>query len=631
MTTLIGIDNGGTLTDAIAVRDGKFYRAKALTTPHDLSKCFIESLAALSREVYGEEALDRLLGETEIIRYSTTQGTNALVQARDKGPRLGLVVESREDAAGLARTAREADMFATIVGDRIADVCSATDIDGDVVVGAINQLLAKGANRIVVALSQGDYVDREAQFRTLLLRKFPRHYLGAVPVLLAHELTVDGDFRHRAWSGLLNSFLHPTMEHFLYNAENELRQHNMRRPLMVFRNDGNSSRVAKTVALKTYSSGPRGGMEGARAYAGAYGAARAVCFDVGGTTTDIGVVSAKSVGEMDRGQVEGIATSFPMCDVLSVGIGGSSVLAFADGAYRIGPESVGASPGPACFGRGGDRPTITDVYLLLGYLDPDSYFAGRLKLVAANSEKAIDTHVATLAEVDRIEALLALDDAYHRRMAAAILQHAAVDGDTLLLAFGGAGPMSACKVAELAGIDRVVVPHAASVFCAYGLGFSDVRYAFEEAVTDDSEAVLARLLSRARREMFAEGFDADECAVVQKLLWTDGEESFTGEVPALDGRASARLRIEITRTLEHFPLRDVAATPGQAAAPHGMRHILDADGVRRDQPFYRIEEMEPGMAGTGPAVLEDAYATLRVPQGWTFLVNGNLDIVLERK
>lgn len=163
----------------------------------------------------------------------------------------------------------------------------------------------------------------------------------------------DDDDVRRAWTALFNAFLHPAMESFLYNAEHKLRERNARNPLLVFRNDGHSARVAKTIALKTYSSGPRGGMEGTRALAAHYGFEHVVSIDVGGTTTDVGEVRGGEVREERRGLVEGIRVSFPLCHLVSSGVGGSSVVRGAEGGrIVVGPESVGSAPGPACFALG---------------------------------------------------------------------------------------------------------------------------------------------------------------------------------------------------------------------------------------------------------------------------------------
>ncbi|MCW5283205.1 hydantoinase/oxoprolinase family protein [Verminephrobacter eiseniae] len=628
-STLICVDNGGTLTDAIAVRGGRFFRAKAITTAHDLSQCFIESIAALSREIFGETAIERLLQETGSIRYATTQGTNALVQGRDKGPRLGLLLPEGMAATALLSTPNEQALFAALVGERVGHIRD--DADDLAVIEAVNALLRKGCNRMVLALDGRQYGARELAFRRVFLRCFPRHFLGAVPLLLAHQLTDDTSVGRRTWTALLNAFLHPTMEHFLYHAEGELRRHGATRPLMIFRNDGNASRVAKTVALKTYSCGPRAGVEGARAYARAYGVSRIVSFDVGGTTTDISMAGAEVIDEMAHGPVAGVQTSFALCNILSAGIGGSSVLGWSGNGFEVGPQSVGAVPGPACFGRGGKRLTMTDVYLLGGWFDPETYFAGRLPIDRALSAQALHEHVSGPAKLEQDAALLALDDAYHRAMADAIAAHTAPARDTLLMAIGGAGPMSACSVGQLLGVDRVIVPHAAAVFCAYGIGFSDVRYRYEAVVGEDVRATFEALMQRAGRDMYAEGFELGGCKLMRSLI-VDGQADV-----AVDGehwpdtiRPDTRLRLEIVRPLQSFPVAEILAVDPHPATTTRKRNCLLPDGRRLDLPLYAPQELQPGAQGDGPALLEDAYTTARVLPGWRFEITANRDMLLQR-
>ena len=352
MERLINIDNGGTLTD-ICVWDGTdFTYTKTLTTPFDLSQCLFDGMAKASAEIFGQPSLPELLHSTKHIRYSTTQGTNALVER--KGPRIGLITDDIAVLDELRGSATERALFDDLVGDRIAAIdveLSDEELTAELV-RQVNKLTTDGAARLVVAA--GDGADgAERRIRRILLRKFPRHLLGSVPILYSSEFTTDRVRSRRIWSSVLNSFLHPTMERFLYNAEDRLRSHRVKNPLLIYRNDGASSRVAKSVALKTYSSGPRGGLEGTRALAQAYGLGHVLMIDVGGTTTDVGSVRKEEILTNRRGSIEGAPISIPMSDVQSCGVGGSSIIAVKDGEITVGPESVGAAPGPACFGFGG--------------------------------------------------------------------------------------------------------------------------------------------------------------------------------------------------------------------------------------------------------------------------------------
>ena len=250
MERLINIDNGGTLTD-ICVWDGQnFNYAKTLTTPFDLSKCLFDGLTKASESIFGAPDLEALLHSTKHIRYSTTQGTNALVER--KGPRIGLVTDDAAVVAELRATEAEASLFDALIGPRVAVIDPHADEDTLIfdLVQQVNKLTTDGAARIVVAVGDASGPG-ERRMRSILLRKFPRHLLGSVPVLYSWEFTADRVRTRRIWSGVINAFLHPTMERFLYNAEDRLRSHRVQNPLLIYRNDGASSRVAKSVALKT--------------------------------------------------------------------------------------------------------------------------------------------------------------------------------------------------------------------------------------------------------------------------------------------------------------------------------------------------------------------------------------------
>ncbi len=630
MAMLVSIDNGGTLTDACVIYGSQVFHAKTLTTPHDLTKCFVEVLREASRKIYGEPKLATLLEEVDYIRYSTTQGTNAVVQRI--GPRLGLILAEGSDVTKLIRNEHEGELFEAIVGVRSAKVD--LSLSGEAfeanVSKSVSDLISQGANRIVVSLNGEALVADEARMKRVTLLRYPRHMLGAVPILYSHQLSDDHDAARRTWSALLNSFLHPAMERFLYNAENVLREHRAKNPLLIFGNDGTSSRVAKCVALKTWGSGPRGGMEGAKAIALHYGRKAVVTMDVGGTTTDIGLVENETVSERRWGQLESIGISFPLSEVESFGVGGSSVFRVENGAIKIGPESVGSTPGPACFGRGGRQATITDAYLLLGVLDADSYFGGNLKLDAARAKAAIDENVAKPLGISVDEAIKHMERAYEERIASTIEPFLKDSGATTLLAFGGAGPISACGVAEKLGIAEIIVPHLAAVFSAFGIGFSDIAHVYEGALLDVSakglESTLADLQTRAKRDMFAEGFDISDCSVERAVNFTrkdveashrlNGAASLPAGIKASD---HPRVEVRATKTIPHFSMKQLEGKAQSNASTNSQRGALK---------LYRLEDMKAGEHGVGPAILEEAYFTCQVPKNWKFSISDNHDIVL---
>ncbi len=636
---LINIDNGGTLTDICVIGGRQVWRTKTLTTPYDLSKCFLDGLTKASRAIYGEEDLVRLILATDHIRYSTTQGTNALVER--KGQRIGIVLGGGLESADLRE--REPELFDALVAKRVAsiDLGLGDDALETAAVKAVNALSSAGANRLAIVVGGADRASSEIRLKKLLLRKFPPHLLGAIPLLYSHEVVEDDNDVRRAWTAVFNAFLHPAMERFLYRAEHALRERRVANPLLIFRNDGHSARVAKTIAIKTYSSGPRGGMEGSRALAAHYGFRRLLTMDVGGTTTDIGQVADGVVKSDRRGKVEGVEVSFPLSDVVSVGVGGSSIIKLAEREVRVGPESVGSAPGPACFGLGGTEATITDAFLVSGLLDPATFFGGELKIDPVRARNAVTAQVGKGLDLSVEDAACEMEKAWVAKIAASLKHYTAITPDTVLAAFGGGGPFVVCRVAEAAGITRVVIPALAAVFSAFGLGFSDIAHVYEAPLArrDDAslEAALATLMQKAQRGMFGEGFDLSECRVVKSLqvISDDKEQTLplkSAHLPAgLPAKARLVLTLEVARPIPQPTLSgDFIKGPRSAARSTAKRRVLVTGSGFKDLPLYRVEDQKPGASAAGPAVLEEAFFTCRVDAGWRFTINQAGDILLER-
>ncbi len=634
METLINIDNGGTLTDVCVWDGGAFTFTKTLTTPHDLSECLFAGIEKASAARYGQADITRLLHDTEHIRYSTTQGTNALVERR--GPMIGVLTTMSGLESDLQRSPAEQKLFSDLVGNRLLTLDpTAGDADFEFdAVQKVNRLTTLGAARVIVAAASPD---EERRLRHTLLRKFPRHLLGSVPFIYSWDLAGDRNDVRRVWSCVLNAFLHPTMERFLYAAERRLQEYKVANPLLVYRNDGASSRVAKSIALKTYSSGPRGGLEGTAALAQVYGLPRALMMDIGGTTTDVGVVENGSVAVADVGAIEGVHISYPMSDVVSAGVGGSSVIQLVDGAITVGPQSVGAAPGPACFGFGGKQATITDVNLLLGVLDAETYLDGTFTLDANRSRTVINDTIATPLGISLEEALIRMEHAYFQSLAASFGH--LVTGDTTLLAFGGAGPMSATGAARLAGVKQVLIPRTAAVFSAFGIAFSDIGKTYEvivaEPSADAARATYEALRSRAERDMFQEGYSLDDCQTswrllvekpdtdssVSRLPYEPGDEvDYPGHVVSLELTATAPLR--------HPELAPDSAVDPSAAPAAGRRAVRSDHDRVDDVPVHVLEDLSPGHFGAGPAIVEGPFFTARVLPGWTFRVTSAGDLLL---
>ncbi|MBQ0795386.1 hydantoinase/oxoprolinase family protein [Zhongshania sp.] len=636
MGKLINIDNGGTLTDIWVLDGDNSYHTKTITTPFDLSKCFFEGLKKISEDIYGHEDLRALLQSTDHIRYSTTQGTNALVER--KGPSLGLLLNT-SDNDWCREDDHQASLYADLLGARVAvlDTTLAPEDYHTALTEAVGLLAAAGASRIVVAYTGDAYVEQERALHRMMLRSFPRHLLGSVPVLYSNALCRHANPNVRLWTALFNAFLHPAMERFLYNTESELSHFRTRNPLLVYRNDGYSGRVAKTIALKTYSSGPRGGAEGALAYSNYYDYRRVITVDVGGTTTDIGLIEDGKIVDSRLGLIEGVRCSDPLAEIVSVGVGGGSIIRAEGGEIRVGPESVGGAPGPACFGMGGDKATITDALLVLGLLDPKTYFGGKLALKYDKAEAAILRHVAEPLSLSLEQACTQMLDAWAGKIADGIREYTTITDDTVLMAFGGGGPMGVAAVAKSAGIATVLIPRLSAVFSAHGIGFSDIAHQATEAVSDVNSGTIAeayeRLKDRVLRDMSTEGYSAEQCELE---VWYElaGEchelaVGSDGELVCAEVQGdNVLLSVRAVRRISHARLAPKVHLESSEPKVFSDRALIGPGGESERVPVFRVEDQIAGAAGIGPVVLEEAFWTCSVPRGWGFEFTANRDIVL---
>lgn len=638
MGLLINIDNGGTFTDVCVADEDRVYHAKSSTTPHDLTQCFVEALRKVSCDVYGEEDLSRLIREADYLRYSTTSGTNAVVER--KGSPVALLVElGEEDTLYGAATNISGGLWRSMVPVRPAGIRVSADgsVTDSEVTSTVNQMLADGAQRLAIVLRSPKV---EQQVKDILLERFPRHLLGAIPFLLSYEVVNDQNHARRAGTAVINSYLHPNMEHFLYGAESVCKLQRMRRPLLIFRNDGNSSRVAKTTAVKTWGSGPRGGLEGAIAYARIYDSPLMLAMDIGGTTTDVSVVEGGQVAMYAYGDIDNVPVSFSMPSLHSFGLGGSSIIRAAGGEILIGPESVGASPGPACFGRGGTNATLTDALLLAGVLSTTGYLGGKLTLDVSRAKLAIENNIAKPLSLTVPEAVKATLAAFERAAGAYLKQALAATGcsttEVTLLAFGGGGPMIVCGIAEAAGIRRVIVPRLAAVFSAFGIGFSNVAHEYQTPVTQvtDVGAVTGEMLARARRDMYGEGLDPQECRY-ETSLW-NAKEGVVQEHPLKNGALTIkpgandqRITVRATFKLPTFNLLADTPLPARHAVPVGKEEVQIGKSESETVNVFAETSLVPGDQFKGLALVRGDYLTCLLKRGWNARVTSNNDYLLE--
>ena len=422
----VDIDTGGTMTDGLVWDGTTMVTVKVDTTPHDLTVSFRELLGEASRQLGFGGDLRAFLDEVSLIRWTSTITSNTLGER--KGAKLGLLVRPGSERSLYGDGPSPA--VGTLVAERNVVGVDA-DADGQGVLDAVRKLLEDGARRICVSLDSFPEAEQEQAVKRIVESQYRDHYLGSVPVLLASDMAQVDDGQTRTHCALINAYVHSQLATSLFKAEDMLRyDEGWTGALLVGHTNGGVARVGKTKAVDTIESGPVFGTHAAAWYARAYGLDRVVCLDVGGTTAKASVVEAGQPRYTRDGNVFGIPVSIPLAMLRSTALGGGSIVRpDGVGGVRLGPESMGAAPGPACYGLGGDEATLTDAFLVLGYLDPAGFLDGRRRLDADQARAALERRIAGPLGIS-------VDDAARRIADAAVGTVAELVGSTL------AGPAS---------------------------------------------------------------------------------------------------------------------------------------------------------------------------------------------
>ena len=494
----VSVDIGGTFTDCFVVWDGQVIQSKALTTHHNLALGFNEALANACAELKLE--VNTLLSQVDSVRYATTLGTNALIER--KGPRIGALVtagfkstiplsRARGYGEGLPQEQQmdipNARRPAPIVPiPLIREVRERIDylgkvflrIDEEDVREKIRELVDAGAEALVVVFTNSVVNPvHEQRVREIFLEEYPGHLLGAIPNILSHQVAGRKGEYARGMSTILDAFLHQSMYHGLGTLELNLRAAGYGKPMLVNHNSGGMAQLNSTDALQTVHSGPVSGIAASEHLAKQTGLGNIVATDMGGTSFDIGIVVQGGVKYYDFNPViDRWLVSIPMVHLVTLGAGGGSIAKFDRmyGTVQIGPESAGSDPGPACYDRGGMKPTVTDADLLLGYLDPANYAAGTIALNLRRAKQSIEDKLCDDLDLELVEVCKLIKRTVNANMANGIATELRTRGyepnDFTILTYGGNGPLHACGIAAALGVDKVLAPPFASVFSAVGAG-----------------------------------------------------------------------------------------------------------------------------------------------------------------
>src|SRR3954466_9868776 len=511
---LLGVDVGGTFTDAALLTGDALVTAKAPSTPRDQPEGVIAAVeAALARASAEPSDVERFV-------HGMTVGTNALLEGKVARTAL-FATEGFTDLEELGRQAR-AELYRLCAGhppplvppdlrvpvpERIGPEDVLRPLDEEVLADRLDAL-PEGVESAAVCLLWG-FRDssHEVRVRDLLEER-------GVHVSTSHETA--GVFREyeRCATTVVDAALSPLLRRYLERLGERVRDAGL--PDAEVMLSGGGVAAAATAARHgswTVLSGPAGGAVGAARLAKRAGAPDAVCLDMGGTSCDVSVTLEGRTGTTGGREVGGRALALPMVDVHTVGAGGGSVAwSDAGGALRVGPRSAGADPGPACYGRGGEEPTVTDADLLLGYLDAESPLAGGVELDREAAERAVGALADSLG-LSVPEAGAGIVRVAGAEMAQAVrvvtVERGIDPRDLALVAFGGAGPLHAAAIAAELGMTRVVVPNVSGVLSALGLVVSERRRDLVESVLlagpdlnrEAASATVARLAERGREEL----------------------------------------------------------------------------------------------------------------------------------
>ena len=681
----IGIDIGGTFTDCVLIgadTDGRVttYRtAKALSTPGDPADGVMAGLAELAVSV--GLPLPELLGQTERFGHGTTIGTNAVLERT--GARVGVITTAGHgDALAIMRG------HGRVAGRRVEDVfrVRGTSLPAPLVVpGAVLELHERvdAAGKVVVTLD-------ESQAMAAVTAFIAEHRLDSVAVAFlwsfanpVHELAVEkivrlavpdvfvslssrvsprlGEFE-RTVATVLNGYVGPACTRYLGSMGDRLAATGLRAPLLVMQSSGGvvPAAVAAEVALGTLDSGPTAGLTGVASLAAANGDRDVVATDMGGTSFDIGLVVDGRPAVAEESVIDQYTYRVPHLDIRATACGGGTI-ARRDpqtGALRVGPDSAGSEPGPACYRRGGTLPTVTDADVVLGLLRPDSFLGGRMPLDEHAARAAVGALAAELG-LGLEETAAGIVTVNNLRAATLIRQQTLERGldprDFVLYSYGGAGPVHAFGYAAEIGVREVLIPlgNGASTLSAYGIAAGDVtrftevetalRAPFEDAALARE---ITRAVSRAREAMVAAGADEEPRIEIWALMRYQEQLMHSLEVPidpADTGaeRLTSRFTDEYARrygasAASAFQAAEVFALRVRARAPAAIGPVIDAvpsaapsgsgapgqvaqvywpDAVQRlDTHVYDGDQLADGTEISGPALVELSHTTIAVPR-----------------
>ena len=671
----VTVDTGGTFSDFVHLNEqtGEISIAKIASTPDDPSRAILAGLEALLASVTEAD-------EIGYFCHGTTVGTNALLEG--KGVRTALLVT--EGFRGIYPVGEQARPYGTAIFDVMYDkpaplvpsrltgeVKERIDFRGDVLRPldetalreSVRALKAQNIESIAVCLLFSFlHPEHEARVRDIVLEEIP-----GCSVSLSCEVLPQIREYYRLSTTVINAYLQPILARYIAQLDRRLAAAGIvTRQKYIMQSNGGMATFAAAArrAVTTVLSGPAGGVTAGVLACGMSGSANIITFDMGGTSCDVALIKDGEPLLSSRGKIEGRDLAVPMLDINTVSAGGGTV-ATVDrfGVLQVGPQSAGAVPGPACYGRGGETPTITDCNLVLGYLGEDNFLGGRMRLDAAKARAAIEAAVAKPLGLDVAEAAEGIVRVIDVKMEEAIKAISTMRGhdlrDFMLLAFGGAGPLHAGRIARDLGMAGVIVPLYPGVFSAIGLLMSDVKHDYirsklsplSEVTPADVNGMFERMVAQALEELRDDGFAANHIRIERALDMRYAGQGYEIAVPcpvqplqeadlrqlratfdqqhrAMFGHMAPQEPVEIVSfrvrgiglvaPVEMPKFKPAGTTLGDARRE--LRRVR-FDGRELDCPVYQRERLDVGLTVAGPAVLDQFDCTTVICQGQTARVD----------
>ena len=705
----INVDIGGTFTDCFIAYGDKMVFGKAPTTSYNLSKGFMQALRETVTSL--GISLEELLEETETIRYSTTMAINRLIER--KGPRLGLfTTEGFEDTLPAGRGGSWGDGIPinnmrnlprmkkpepVIPRHMIMGVKERTASDGKILrplheedtLAKLRYLVNQGAQGFVVCLINS-YVNptNEQKIRDLIRRQYPESYLGSMLVVLSSEVSPRWREYPRMVATMLSAYLQRSMADELKGMSDELRSSGYKRAMMMVHNSGGMAEVFRTTALNTYNAGPVAGMIGSAYVGKSQGFNNIVATDMGGTSFDIGLIvdGVPSTYQyhpvIDRWGVE-----VTMLESRSIGAGGGSIARlnpFMGNALEVGPQSAGSMPGPACYDLGGTEATVTDADMVLGYINPDYFHGGRIKLDRQKAVDVIREKIARPLQMDVEEAARLIKKVVDGNMGGEVFKETMLRGydpkEFVVFAFGGAGPTHCCGYSFESGVRKIVTFLQTPVFCALGSALMDVIQYYDmskyilmrrpstmEYFTDYEQFnnIVQELQKRAARDLEGQGIPPQSAIFSLELemkyggqlnmtrvasprlfvrtkedaaaIYNEFERQFSERYSPLSVYPEGGVDISsfILRSTFLTPKFEIPKYPLKSAKPSaeaykGKREAFWGEPGRfLATNIYEQNLLEPGNILEGPAIIEAPDTNIVLPPGRRYTVSEFLSGIIE--